>query len=67
MTAADPRPLIVHVVYRFAVGGLENGVVNLINHLPAARWRHAILTLTEVEPLMRARIRRSYVEYIELR
>ena len=26
----DPRPLIAHVVYRFDVGGLENGVVNLI-------------------------------------
>ena len=30
-------PLIVHVVYRFAVGGLENGVVNLINRLRAKR------------------------------
>ena len=29
-------PLIVHVVYRLAVGGLENGVVNLINRLPRA-------------------------------
>ena len=29
-----PAPLIVHVVYRFQVGGLENGVVNLINRLP---------------------------------
>jgi len=24
------RPLIVHVVHRFSVGGLENGVVNLV-------------------------------------
>ena len=37
MTALDTRPLIMHVVYRFDVGGLENGVVNLINHLPEAR------------------------------
>ncbi len=29
-------PLIAHVVYRFDIGGLENGVVNLINRLPAA-------------------------------
>ena len=27
-------PLIVHVVFRLAVGGLENGVVNLVNRLP---------------------------------
>lgn len=63
----DPRPLIVHVVYRFAVGGLENGVVNLINRLPGRRWRHAILSLTEVEPQMRARIQRHDVQYLELR
>ena len=26
----DPRPLVAHVVFRFDVGGLENGVANLI-------------------------------------
>ena len=36
---ADSRALVVHVLYRFAVGGLENGVVNLVNRLPAERWR----------------------------
>lgn len=64
---SDSRPLIAHVVYRFAVGGLENGVVNLINRLPAARWRHAIVALTEVEASMRARIQRADVQYVELR
>src|SRR5665647_3124550 len=38
-------PLIVHVIHRFDVGGLENGVVNLINHMPADRYRHAIVCL----------------------
>jgi len=33
--ASDPRPLVVHVMYRFDTGGLENGIVNLINHMPA--------------------------------
>ena len=28
------QPLLAHVVFRFGVGGLENGLVNLINHLP---------------------------------
>ena len=32
---SDPRPLIAHIVYRFDTGGLENGVVNLVNRLPA--------------------------------
>ncbi len=56
---AEPveAPLICHVVYRFAVGGLENGVVNLINGLPRGRWRHAVVSLTEVDPAFAARIR----------
>jgi sugar transferase (PEP-CTERM/EpsH1 system associated) len=59
--AADPRPLVVHVVYRFAVGGLENGVVNLINHLPEQRWRHAVVSVTDVDPGFARRIRRADV------
>ena len=56
MSARDPRPLICHVVYRFDVGGLENGVVNLINRLPEDAWRHQIVALTEVaEAFRRAR------------
>ena len=30
-------PLIVHVIHQLDVGGLENGLVNLINHLPPGR------------------------------
>lgn len=63
---ADARPLVLHVFYRFDVGGLENGVVNLINHLPADRYRHAILALTEVTDF-RQRIRRDDVKYISLK
>lgn len=44
----DRRPLIAHVIYRFDTGGLENGVVNLINRLPVAAFRHAVIALTEV-------------------
>ncbi len=62
---ADLRPLIVHVMYRFDVGGLENGIVNLINHMPAAAYRHAIVALTEVTDF-RARVRRDDVEFIAL-
>jgi len=63
----DPRPLIVHVVYRFDIGGLENGVVNLINRLPEDSWRHAVLSLTEVSASFARRVTRSDVEYLELR
>jgi sugar transferase (PEP-CTERM/EpsH1 system associated) len=51
--ARDPRPLVAHVVFRFDTGGLENGVVNLINHLPVDRFRHAVIALTEVTDFRR--------------
>ena len=60
------RPLIAHVVYRFDVGGLENGVVNLINHLPADRYDHAVIALTEVTDF-RHRITRERVEFRSMR
>ena len=49
----DRRPLIAHVVFRFDFGGLENGVVNLINWLPAARFRHVVVALTEASDFKR--------------
>ena len=45
--SVENRPLVVHVVYRFDTGGLENGIVNLINHMPASAYRHAVVALTE--------------------
>ena len=62
---ADVRPLIVHLVYRFDIGGLENGIVNLVNHMPADAYRHAVVALTEVTDF-RARIRRDDVSFIAL-
>jgi sugar transferase (PEP-CTERM/EpsH1 system associated) len=38
-------PLIVHVIHHLGVGGMENGLVNLINHMPPERYRHAIVCL----------------------
>ncbi|MDH3636989.1 MAG: sugar transferase, partial [Gammaproteobacteria bacterium] len=57
-------PLIVHVIYRLDVGGLENGLVNLINHMPR-RFRHAIVCLT-VETRFRDRIEIDGVEVYQL-
>lgn len=64
--APDLRPLVAHVVYRFAMGGLENGVVNLINRLPADCWRHAIVALTEIDGSFAARIQRPDVQLLAL-
>ena len=65
MPPQDSRPLVAHVMYRFDTGGLENGIVNLINHMPADRYRHAVIALTVVTDF-RQRIERDDVEFISL-
>lgn len=40
-------PLVVHIIFRLAIGGLENGLVNLINTMPKEQYRHAIISLTD--------------------
>lgn len=62
----DRRPLILHVVYSFDVGGLENGVVNLINHMPADRFRHGVIALAHCAPAFCERVRRPDVTFIAL-
>jgi sugar transferase (PEP-CTERM/EpsH1 system associated) len=64
--AQDRRPLVAHVVYRFSMGGLENGVVNLINRLPSEAWRHAIVALTDIDAGFAARIQRPDVQMLAL-
>lgn len=39
--------LIAHIVFRFDYGGLENGVVNVINGLPGEEFKHVVIALTE--------------------
>lgn len=59
----DARPLVMHVVYRFDTGGLENGVVNLINHLPA--FRHAVVAVTEITAF-KERVKAPGTQFIAL-
>lgn len=61
----DQRPLVAHVMYRFDVGGLENGVVNLINHMPGEAYRHVVIALTEITDF-KSRISRKDVDFIAL-
>ncbi|HJT51434.1 MAG TPA: TIGR03088 family PEP-CTERM/XrtA system glycosyltransferase [Nitrosospira sp.] len=58
-------PLIAHVIYHLGVGGLENGLVNLINHIPRERYRHAIVCLKGYSDF-RVRIKRQDVEIVAL-
>ncbi len=61
----EEPPLVMHLVYRFDIGGLENGVVNLVNHMPANAYRHVVVALTEVTDFSR-RIRRDDVRTVAL-
>jgi sugar transferase (PEP-CTERM/EpsH1 system associated) len=63
--SADTRPLIVHVLHRFDVGGLENGVVNLLNRMPREAYRHAVVALSTITAF-RERVQRDDVRYIAL-
>lgn len=61
-----PAPLIAHIIHRLDYGGLENGLVNLINRMPPERYRHAVLCLTDYNPEFRRRIQRPGVEVFSL-
>ena len=60
------RPLVLHVLYRFDTGGLENGVVNLLNRMPADQFRHAVLAIDKVVPAFAARLQRKDIGLFEL-
>ncbi len=59
------RIKIVHVVHSFGVGGLENGVVNLINRLDEG-FEHAVLCLSR-SGAMAERLERPDVAVIEMK
>jgi sugar transferase (PEP-CTERM/EpsH1 system associated) len=59
------RPLVAHIIYALSTGGLENGLVNLINRSPADRYRHVIICLTTADEFAR-RITAEDVQVIEL-
>lgn len=42
-----PPPLIAHVIHHLWIGGLENGLINLINRIPEERYRHAIICMDD--------------------
>jgi len=64
-SVSSQPPLIAHVIYRLDVGGLENGLVNIINRIPEDRYRHVIISLTELSDFKR-RINRKDVDCIAL-
>jgi sugar transferase (PEP-CTERM/EpsH1 system associated) len=56
---------ILHVVHSLEVGGLENGLVNLINRLDPERFEHSVCCLTKSGKLAE-RIASAGVKIVEL-
>jgi len=58
-------PLVVHLIYRLDIGGLETLLVDTINRMPAERYRHAVVCLTDYTDFA-GRITRPGVELFAL-
>ena len=58
---SEKPPLIAHIIYRLDIGGMENGLVNLLNNIPEESYRHAIICLTE-HTKFRERIRNKNIQ-----
>ena len=46
MNSAEPI-VIVHVIHHLVIGGMENGLVNLVNRLDQDRYRHIIICVED--------------------
>lgn len=65
MNPAARRIRIVHVVYSFSIGGLENVIVQLINRLPPQHFEHMVVSLTTISDF-KNRIHTPDVQFVEL-
>jgi sugar transferase (PEP-CTERM/EpsH1 system associated) len=64
MTPPEP-PLVLHVIHHLTTGGLENGLVNLINTMPRTAFRHAIACIEDYSSF-RDRLADPSVEVVAL-
>jgi sugar transferase (PEP-CTERM/EpsH1 system associated) len=62
---SSQRPLILHVIHHLMMGGMENGLVNLINTMPESAYRHAVICIEDFDAF-RERITRRDVEVVPL-
>lgn len=58
---------VVHLIYHLGTGGLENVVVQLINHLPRESFRHTVIAITDIDPAFAARVDTGSVDLIALK
>lgn len=62
-TVSSHPPLIAHVIFRLGTGGLENGLVNLINNIPADKYSHAVICMTDYTHFRERLVRRDVEVY----
>ena len=60
-----PAPLIAHIVHRLDYGGLENGLVNLINGLPGDSARHVIICMTAASDFRQRARNRTEISIVQ--
>ena len=56
---------ICHVILRLDFGGLENGLITLLNNLPEDRYRHSLFCLEHAAGFQ-SRVRRGNVTIHEI-
>lgn len=66
VTSQHQAPLVVHLIYRLDIGGLETLLVDTINRMPERCYRHAIVCLTDYDRAFARRIARPDVELFAL-
>ena len=60
------QPLIAHVIHHLFMGGMENGLVNLINRMPPDRYRHCVVCAEDFSDF-RDRIERPDVQVLAMK
>lgn len=65
MTSSEEKPLIAHVIHHLMIGGLENGLVNLLNNFPEDKYRHCIICMVDASSF-KDRIKRPGVEIYQM-
>lgn len=63
--SSGQAPLVAHVIHHLVIGGLENGLVNLINRIPPQRYRHVVICMADYSDF-RDRIQRPDVDVIAM-
>jgi sugar transferase (PEP-CTERM/EpsH1 system associated) len=63
--STQAQPLVLHVIHHLVIGGMENGLVNLINRSPHGSFRHVIACVEDYSDF-RNRLTRADVDVVAL-